>query len=117
MICNKDTGVQKTALVFRVRQSRAQKYVWGVTVTPVVVVEAKDLGASCPTCDGMDTRKVSKDADELNQQGIAERKPISVQYTWVSLFTCLTVVLRKHDHLAHESRTYKPLAEGPSPMS
>lgn len=49
MICKKETVVQKTALVFRVRQSRAQKYVWWAIVTPVVVLEAGELGASCPT--------------------------------------------------------------------
>lgn len=47
--------MQKTALVFRVRQSRAQKYVWWATVTPVVVVEAEELGASCPTFSGCES--------------------------------------------------------------
>lgn len=52
MICNKETVVQKTAPAFRVRQNRAQKYVWWVIVTPAVFFEAEELGAFRPTGHG-----------------------------------------------------------------
>lgn len=49
LICSEETAVQKTALVFRVRRCRAQKYVWWITVMPVVLSESEELGTPCLT--------------------------------------------------------------------
>lgn len=94
--------------------NRAQKYVWWITVMPVVCFEYEELGTSCPTWRWKG--HTNKDVNDLNQQGMAEEKTPHKSSTPEFASLLPTVVLRPCEHHACKPRTYKSLARCPSSL-